>query len=495
MADNTQLVNIDKGIKRLVKLIEMSTIVDKASISEQRKQRQWTERARDEQGRFIAKQAEIQEERATQVTKNTELLTSQKSFWSKFFTKSDDALKAAKDQKDKERTDFVKSFKEQWKLIKERSRVIQLAKKFWQSEAGQAIRNIAGRVKGVVDEILGEVGEFFKNLWGTLQDSFQFVKGTVGSVIDGLRGGDRKERREKEQAKDIKKVRQSLTRQERRGLLKRDKKKSGLGIMDILRFLGLGLVAGGGTIGSVLLGLLKAVFLRYFPIAAIGNAIYKGIKEWFETGEFKEGLKAALKGLLQIPKWIVGTILSGIDLFFDTELRPGFEEGWKELENTLDNIIEFLFVNVPRAFKNAWERLKKFDLSGAYEAFAGTLQDSEYAQKTMEEREKEEEEKQKAFMEKWKGDRKFSELDEDPEDIMMRVLEQQKGDNERKLQERERKRREVEKNAQKQREKQTKILEDISKKPVGGGLVVPPGQQGGNMYGPDTDFQRLQVGN
>ena len=58
------LPQINKGIKRLVKLIETSTIVDKSAISEMKKTRDFAERERDEKGRFVKKEKEIQDKKA-----------------------------------------------------------------------------------------------------------------------------------------------------------------------------------------------------------------------------------------------------------------------------------------------------------------------------------------------------------------------------------------------------------------------------------------------
>ena len=176
MAD--ELVQINTGIKRLVKLIENSTIVDKQQISEMRKTREFAERERDEKGRFIKKEQDIQTEKADTTEKQTKFLKASFSDWKK--------------QKE-----------EAWKQFKQQNVIFRLSRAFWQSEAGQAIKNAFGRVKAVFNNIMGEIGEFFENMWSTVKDSFNFVKGTFGSLINSLRGGSKKERREKDQAKDI----------------------------------------------------------------------------------------------------------------------------------------------------------------------------------------------------------------------------------------------------------------------------------------------------
>ena len=320
MAENTELIQINKGIKRLVKLIETSTIVDKVAVNEMRKSRQFAERERDEKGRFVKKEEQIQDDKASLAEKNAEFLTTSKKSWRK--------------QKDDE-----------WKLLKENHKIFKVARAFWQSEAGQAIKNVFSKLKGVFDTILGEIGEFFGQLWGTLKDAFSFVKGTVGSIMDALRGGGKKERREKEQAKDIHSMKEVLTRRQKRALLRKGKKAAGeSGLLGKLGLQALFSVSSIVAMMPLILGTLGIGAI----VASLGVALWKGFQSYLDGNTVGQIIADALKGLFTITRITGGWLAKLVDLIFGTNIQDWFKkQKWDSFFDTyFPPIIDKIFYTI-----------------------------------------------------------------------------------------------------------------------------------------------------
>ena len=270
--------------------------------------------------------------------------------------------------------------KKDWEAFKEQSRLYKFGKAFWQSDAVKAIGNVFSRIKGIFTNILGEIGEFFGHIWGTIKDTFGLIKGTVMSFVDTFRGGDKKERREKKQAKDIKEIKEVLKRDEKRDILGRGKGKKKMGLDKLLDFLGLGKLFGGAGFLPLMLGFLKTMLFKWIPWYMIFHAVGTFIKTWIQTGEFAEALKAGLKDFLKIPKLLTDVVLGAVDLMFGTQLRKKFDDAYPEFEKKIDEGVDFLFKDVPRAFARGWQKMKEGDFKGAYEEFQRTLQGSKMAQ-------------------------------------------------------------------------------------------------------------------
>lgn len=310
MAD--ELIQINKGIKRLVKLIETSTIVDKTAVSELRRSREFAARERDEKGKFVKKEEDIQEKKKGMVEKQTDFLKSQKG-------------------------DFKKKLSADWELWKNNSKIVALHRAFWKSEAGNAIKNVFGRVKTIFNNILGEIGEFFDNLWGTVKDTFQFFKGTIGSIVNVLRGGTRKNKRDKEQAKDIKKMRKSMTRAERKSLLKKGKKEKTGGLFTLL---GLKALFGITSIAALLPLLLPSLGIGLL-IASFGLMLFKGIKSFMDKDSAAKIITESIKGFFKASLFVIKWLMKLFDLVFGTDIAKYFEQ--EKFDKMLDkHLLPFL---------------------------------------------------------------------------------------------------------------------------------------------------------
>jgi hypothetical protein len=305
-----ELVQINTGIKRLVKLIESSSIVDKANLAEMRKereeskqQRQWTERERDEKGRFVKKEKDIQALQNVVTDKQQKLVKSTFGDWKK--------------QKD-----------EQWKLIKQNHILFRLSRAFWESKAGQAIKNVFGRVKTIFMNIMGEIGEFFTNLWETTKDAFNFVKGTVGGIVEATRGGDKKERREKKQATDIETIKKVITGEVKRDKMKEQlaRAKKGKGLFKSLGFASIFKVFGSiGAMASALWGLLSAM-PALFILGSIAMAVLYGVRAFFDGYRGAALIGKALRGLVELARIVGGWVAKLFDMIFGTNLQEFFKK-------------------------------------------------------------------------------------------------------------------------------------------------------------------------